>query len=239
MATLALSATVAAQGAAAGVPHPAHIHSGTCAELGDVVAPLQDVVLVVPGAAPSSPGAERVGASVTRVDPKLEDILGSPHAIMAHESAENIGNYIACADLVGQPSEDGDLVVALGEQNGSGYVGVAFLHEDSGRTSVYLSLTGPGGGMGPSPSDAAAPAAGSVTIQDFSFQPASLQVSVGATVTWTNQDSAGHTATAEDGSFDSGTLKQGDTFSHTFDTAGTFAYICKIHPNMTATITVG
>ena len=58
-------------------------------------------------------------------------------------------------------------------------------------------------------------------------------------MTWTNADSTQHTATAGDGSFDSGTLAQGETFSQTFETAGTFDYICKIHPNMKATITVG
>jgi plastocyanin len=86
-----------------------------------------------------------------------------------------------------------------------------------------------------------APAAGgdaSVTIQDFAFGPPSLSVAAGTTVTWTNADGAAHTATADDGSFDSGPLAQGQTFSHTFDTAGTFTYICTIHPTMKGTITV-
>ena len=86
-----------------------------------------------------------------------------------------------------------------------------------------------------------APAAGggdAVTIQNFAFGPASLSVAVGSSVTWTNSDSAAHTATADDGSFDSGTIAAGATFSQTFDSAGTFAYHCKIHPNMKATIEV-
>ena len=78
-----------------------------------------------------------------------------------------------------------------------------------------------------------------VAIKDFSFQPASISVAVGSTVTWTNNDTTGHTVTADDGSFDSGTVAPGATFSHTFDTAGTFTYHCNIHPSMTATITVG
>jgi plastocyanin len=77
-----------------------------------------------------------------------------------------------------------------------------------------------------------------VTIANFSFQPATVTVQVGDSVTWTNQDGAPHTATADDGSFDSGTLSQGDTGSHTFDTAGTFAYHCEIHPNMTGSVVV-
>ena len=63
-------------------------------------------------------------------------------------------------------------------------------------------------------------------------------MTAGTTVTWTNSDSTQHTVTADDGSFDSGVLAQGQTFSHTFDTAGTIAYHCTIHPNMQATVTV-
>jgi plastocyanin len=77
-----------------------------------------------------------------------------------------------------------------------------------------------------------------VTIADFAFSPASLTINVGDTVTWTNQDSATHTATATDGSFDTGNLAQGASGSITFDTAGTFNYICSIHPQMTGTIIV-
>ena len=93
-------------------------------------------------------------------------------------------------------------------------------------------------------SDAApseAPAAGggdAVTIANFAFGPASLPVAAGSTVTWTNNDSAAHTVTADDGSFDSSNIAAGATFSQTFDTAGTFAYHCNIHPNMKATIEV-
>jgi plastocyanin len=86
-----------------------------------------------------------------------------------------------------------------------------------------------------------APAAGgdaSVTIQDFAFGPPSLSVAAGTTVTWTNADGAAHTATADDGSFDSSSIAPGATFSQAFETAGTFAYHCSIHPNMTATIQV-
>jgi plastocyanin len=58
-------------------------------------------------------------------------------------------------------------------------------------------------------------------------------------VTWTNNDTAAHTITADDGSFDSGNLNPGDTFTHTFATAaGTVAYHCNYHPNMVATIVV-
>ena len=83
------------------------------------------------------------------------------------------------------------------------------------------------------------PSAGSaVTIQDFSFGPASLTVPIGATVTWTNKDSVEHTVTADDGSFGSQKLATGQAFSQTFAKAGTFSYHCTIHRSMTASITV-
>jgi plastocyanin len=77
-----------------------------------------------------------------------------------------------------------------------------------------------------------------VAIVDFAFAPATLEIQVGDTVTWTNQDTAPHTATAEDGAFDSGTMAQGASFSHTFSAAGTFPYRCDFHSNMEGTITV-
>lgn len=88
---------------------------------------------------------------------------------------------------------------------------------------------------------AAATAAADVTainVVDFSFDPATLEIPVGTTVRWTNNDTAVHTITAEDGSFISEDLQQGDSFEFTFTTAGTFPYVCGIHPSMTASITV-
>ncbi len=63
-------------------------------------------------------------------------------------------------------------------------------------------------------------------------------MNVGDTITWTNQDAAPHTATADDGSFDTGELARGQSGSHTFTTAGSFSYVCSIHPSMRATVTV-
>jgi plastocyanin len=86
---------------------------------------------------------------------------------------------------------------------------------------------------------AAAEADGSsVTIADFAFGPQELAVTTGTTVTWTNEDWAPHTATAEDGSFDSERLDQGASFEHTFDEPGTFAYHCSFHPGMVGSVVV-
>jgi plastocyanin len=81
-------------------------------------------------------------------------------------------------------------------------------------------------------------AAQSVNMGDFFFSPASVTISVGDTVTWHNSGQAPHTATANDGSFDTGTINAGGSGSHTFSTAGTFSYICTIHPNMKGTVRV-
>jgi plastocyanin len=83
-------------------------------------------------------------------------------------------------------------------------------------------------------------AAGSsgVTIKNFAFSPGSVSVHVGDTITWTNQDDAPHTATAKNGSFDTGILQKGKSGSHTFTSAGTIAYICSVHPNMHGTVVV-
>jgi plastocyanin len=77
-----------------------------------------------------------------------------------------------------------------------------------------------------------------VSIQDFFFEPDQLTVAPGTTVTWVNDGEEPHTSTADDGTWDSGTLQPGESFSFTFDDPGDYSYLCEIHPNMTATITV-
>jgi plastocyanin len=89
----------------------------------------------------------------------------------------------------------------------------------------------------PEPTVVAA-ASKSVTIKDFSFGPSTISIGVGDTVTWTNQGPSIHTATANDGSFDSGNLADGKSFSKTFSSAGTISYICTPHPFMTGKIVV-
>jgi plastocyanin len=85
----------------------------------------------------------------------------------------------------------------------------------------------------------AAPVSGNqVNIDDFAFVPATLTVSAGTTVTWTNRDEEPHTVAASDGSFHSPGMGTGATFTHTFGTAGTFDYVCSIHPMMHGTVVV-
>ncbi len=106
---------------------------------------------------------------------------------------------------------------------------------NSGVTTTTLS-----GGSPPdaAPGVARKSASASVTMGDFFFSSASVTVAVGDTVTWHNTGQAPHTATADDGSFDTGTVNPGGSGSHTFNSPGTFSYICTIHPNMKGTIRV-
>jgi plastocyanin len=85
----------------------------------------------------------------------------------------------------------------------------------------------------------AAPVVGNaVSIDNFAFAPAALTVPAGSTVTWTNRDEEPHTVVANDGSFHSPGMGSQATYSHTFPTAGTFDYVCSIHPFMHATVVV-
>lgn len=108
--------------------------------------------------------------------------------------------------------------------------GAATTTETSTETTTDQATSGGGG--------TTAPRAEKVEIVDFSFNPDPVTIAVGGKVTWLNQDSAPHTATADDGSFDTGTLDQGKLKSETFKEAGTYDYICSIHPTMHGTVEV-
>ena len=77
-----------------------------------------------------------------------------------------------------------------------------------------------------------------VSIADFAFAPATLTITVGDTVTWTNEDPLVHTATSTSGAFDTGDLGQGESSSVTFTTPGTYPYLCAPHPDMTGQVIV-
>ncbi len=94
-----------------------------------------------------------------------------------------------------------------------------------------------------------APAAGAATtatvgapvavqIVEFAFQPATLTVKVGGTVTWTNADSFAHSIWSNDATFDEQRMDKGATATVTFAKLGSYAYICGIHNSMTGTVVV-
>jgi plastocyanin len=78
-----------------------------------------------------------------------------------------------------------------------------------------------------------------VVVRNFAYNPPDLRVKPGTTVTWKNEDSVAHSATADAGGWDSGLLQQGQSWSRTFPTAGTFTYHCRPHPYMKGKIVVG
>lgn len=77
-----------------------------------------------------------------------------------------------------------------------------------------------------------------VKIVEFTYEPDPVTVQVGGKVIWQNEDMAPHTATADDGSFDTGTLEKGKIGSETFKQAGSYPYFCEIHPDMRGTVEV-
>ena len=70
------------------------------------------------------------------------------------------------------------------------------------------------------------------------YAPNPIDIAVGQSVTWTNNDSTAHTSTGNDGSWNSGAIAPGASFSQMFPNAGTFAYHCAIHPGMVGTVAV-
>lgn len=126
----------------------------------------------------------------------------------------------ACgSDSDGDESSSGDTTATSAADSGTDY----------GDTTDTTSADAPSD----APAEATAP-----VISDFAFDPDPISITVGDTVTWTNEDGFAHTVTADDDSFDSGNLDSGATFEQTFDEAGEFAYHCNIHPQMTGTVSV-
>jgi plastocyanin len=80
--------------------------------------------------------------------------------------------------------------------------------------------------------------AATVGIANFAFGPAALTLKVGTPVVWTNNDTIAHTVNFTTEHIDSSVLNKGDQFTHTFNTPGTYDYICSIHPFMHGSVTV-
>lgn len=78
-----------------------------------------------------------------------------------------------------------------------------------------------------------------ITIADFAYGPDAIRVSVGETVTWSNDDDFAHTVTSDvEGPLDSGEIVGGGAYKNTFDAVGSFEYVCTIHPSMRGTVEV-
>lgn len=134
---------------------PAHVHSGTCAELGDVVAPLTSLTLAGGGTGADESVSDDISMAIpaeysfTTVPLSLDEMMAADHAINVHESPENIQTYISCGDIGGTVDANGTLVVGLRELNGSDYAGIAVLSpstEAEGSTDISVFIAGGLGG---------------------------------------------------------------------------------------------
>jgi plastocyanin len=130
-------------------------------------------------------------------------------------------------------------------------VGVALVSSCSSSKSAGGSTT-PAPGAATTPVSGAAPVSGGVSggastatgkavtidVKNFSFEPQKVTVAIGTVVTWKFEDSAQHTVKADNGAFTSKPLNNNQTYAFTFNTAGTYSYICSIHQYMTGSVTV-
>ena len=119
---------------------PAHIHSGNCVELGDVVVPLTDLSTAVGEGLGQAAAATQAEFSFTNVPMTLDAMLAADHAINVHLSAEQIETYIACGELGGSIDDTGSLIVGLREESDSGYTGIAFLSPGLDGVSTNISV---------------------------------------------------------------------------------------------------
>lgn len=117
--------------------------------------------------------------------------------------------------------------------------------EDSAGGGAEETATAPADTTAPAEAegDEAAPSgeavrSAKVEIVDFAYRPATVTVQAGGKVTWINRDSEEHTATLDDGSYDTGELGEGKLGSQSFKGPGSFTYYCDLHPEMTGTVEV-
>jgi plastocyanin len=204
-----------------------------------------------PAAAPTdTPAAAKAAAmpSVSVADQPIEDdtvtvakvVSNGPGWIVIHADKNGAPGPV----LGYAPVKDGDntdVAVKLAA-DGRTETLYAMLHTDAGKVGTYefpgadgpvamdgkvitpaFKVTG-GGSPGATTSQPAA-----VKLVNTTFTPAQLTVKVGTTVVWTSEDNVPHTVTADDGSFDSGNMKKGDTFEFTFTKAGKYPYYCAYH----------
>jgi plastocyanin len=220
---------------------------GTITVVGDAPAP------VASGAVESaSPVASSAPAEATAIEPAAVSIVdltfepatieidaggvvtwtndddGIPHTVTARDGAFDSGVL-----------ESGDSFSQTFATPGS-YDYFCAIHPSMTGTVVVREPVAPddiGDASGETTTDEVA-AVTEVSIVDVAFAPVDIEVPVGTTVDWTNEDPFAHTVTARDGAFDSGTMDGGGTFSQAFEEPGTFDYFCAIHPSMTGTVTV-
>ena len=146
-------------------------------------------------------------------------VIGTPHYARAQGVAVEGGGNATNATMTGAGNATNATMTGAGNATNATSTGAA-----GGPTSVSI-------------------VPGSSSLTTDAYQPNPVQVSTGATVTWTNDDAQPHTATSgenatPDGTFDSGIMAPAATFEHTFAAAGEYPYFCILHPNMVGTVSV-
>jgi plastocyanin len=220
----------------------AQIITGSCAAPGDVAFSLGDVA-PQPVTLKSSQIPIAIGAST--IDASLAQLLASEHAIGIDMDQTEVAP-VACGDISDAARAPGDDVVLGLQVQGdretiAENAGIAVLRDEGERTAVDLYLLNPNQVGETNAATLNAPEeTRTVEILDtWTFQPYSLEVPPGATVTWVNNSDVAHTVTGDDLSFDdSGLIEPGDSFRQTFDEPGTYRYKCGPHPGMTGVIVV-
>jgi plastocyanin len=218
--------------------YPARIVTGSCTAPGDVAFSLGDVELQLVAVKSTQLPVAVGGSTISMPLPKL---LATAHAIsIGTDGSDAIP--VACGDiasLTGGAADD--VVLGLQDTTNAENLGVAVLHDEGERTAVTLYLLNPDQIDEASPAALAAPEAALTVeiVEPWVFQPYSLEVPRGATVTWVNNSDAAHTVTGDDLAFDdSGLIEPGDSFHQTFDEPGTYRYKCGPHPGMMGVIVV-
>ena len=120
-------------------PRPAHIHVGTCNEVGEVVAPLTDLTGATGDRVGQARRAITAESSYTAVPMTLDAILGADHVVNVHLSAEEIGTYIACGEIGGSLTPEGAVIIGLSEMDNSGFTGIAYLAPAADGASTDVS----------------------------------------------------------------------------------------------------
>jgi hypothetical protein len=118
---------------------PGHIHTGTCDEVGEVVGPLENLTAPV-GDTVGQASAMVAQTSFTNVPLTLDQVLAEDHVVNLHLSDEEIAVYIACGEIGGVLDANGALVIGLGETDGSGFSGIAYLAPGADGASIDVSV---------------------------------------------------------------------------------------------------
>jgi plastocyanin len=182
----------------------------------------------------------RTGLGRVAIAAFLAASLIAPAAISAQEADQSAppppsSSEVATAPPIAQPpagSDDSATATAPSETPAPGATDAAAASASTAPASATVEATPV------TVSRASASASKAVSIINFAYSPAALTVNTGDSVTWTNKDKApeGHDVTGD--GLDSGLMNQGDTYSFTFNSAGSYSYICTIHPSMTGTVEV-